>query len=179
MFVLTTAYLCVISLSRNLFISFSLKFCKSRNRKNWQSWIFHKNLDPRWKGSKMDPVYGVFLSFQNMFALLFAGSNLKRILQFSYTKDLIFMCKPNIWENYASQGQIALVQSGCRILWSSISLEGLDQYFDIFDFLHGDIRQVASESIAFGWVYPGIYSHAQTCLDLMRVPLVGLEVYPD
>ena len=44
---------------------------------------------------------------------------------------------------------------------------------DILDFLPGDIHKgmVASGTTTLGCVSPGMSSHAQTCLDLLRVPL--------
>ena len=71
------------------------------------------------------------------------------------------MSKPHpYWENSLSQVicQKALVQSDCRILSLSVSLEGL---LHIFDFLHFDIHlgKVASETADLGWVCSGIDSH--------------------
>ena len=43
-----------------------------------------------------------------------------------------------------------------------------------FEFLHADIHQgkKASETNTFGWVCPGMFSHALSYLDLIQVPLV-------
>ena len=74
-----------------------------------------------------------------------------------------------VWEDSASQviGQNAHVQSDCRILWYSISLEGKHQFEDIH--LHEDTHQgkVALEAIVFGCLFPAIPSHARTCLELV------------
>ena len=50
------------------------------------------------------------------------------------------------------------------------------QYINIFDFLHGNIHQekVVCEATTFGWVWPGMPIHTQTCLDSPGVPLGGL-----
>ena len=47
---------------------------------------------------------------------------------------------------------------------------------DIFNFLHENIHQgkVASETSTFGWVYLGVPSRTQTCLELLRVLLGSL-----
>ena len=49
---------------------------------------------------------------------------------------------------------------------------------NFFDFLHGYIRQgkVACETTVFGWVYLGMPSNAQTCLDLPGLPVGSLRV---
>ena len=53
------------------------------------------------------------------------------------------------------QPVVLLVQSDCRILWSSMSLEGIIWYLC---FLCGDNHQgkAGSETTAFGWVWPGV-----------------------
>lgn len=49
---------------------------------------------------------------------------------------------------------------------------------NFFDFLHGYILQgkVACETTVFGWVYLGMPSNAQTCLDLPGLPVGSLRV---
>ena len=57
-------------------------------------------------------------------------NNLKwKILWFS-----VFLCKPHIWKDYGSQvtSQNVLVKLDCKILWSSISLEGINWYLKLF-----------------------------------------------
>ena len=46
------------------------------------------------------------------------------------------------------------------------------QCINMFDFLHGDIYQgkVAYEATTCGWMYPGMPSHTQTCLDFPGIP---------
>ena len=48
---------------------------------------------------------------------------------------------------------------------------------DVLDFSHGNVYQgkVASETTNFSWVCLDMPSHAQTCLDLLGVPLGSLS----
>ena len=50
---------------------------------------------------------------------------------------------------------------------------GYQDIWNIFDFFIGGIHwgKEASETIAFGWVCPGIPSHAKNCLHVVRIPL--------
>ena len=49
------------------------------------------------------------------------------------------------------------------------------------NFLHENIHQgkVKSETTIFSWVYVGMFSHTQTFLHLLQLPLGGLGVSTD
>ena len=125
------------------------------------------------KTSKKGPIWTQndgFLTFHKNFSLLFAVSNLKWMkLQFP-----IFLCKPHIREKiwFSAIGENDLVQSDCRIIWSSISLEGI-QYINIFLFLHGDVHQerITCQDTLFGWACPDMNNHAQPCIHFPGDPL--------
>ena len=108
-------------------------------------------------------------------SLYFAGSNLKwRTLQFS-----IFLCIPHIRKNPNSHviGKKALVQSDCRILWSSIFLEVMHQYFWFFE-LRKKVSMLGSRTgYYFFKVCPGMPSQAETCLEFPGAPWL-LLVFP-
>ena len=85
----------------------------------------------------------------------------------------VFLYKPHTLENSGSQaiGQNAHVQSDRRIHWSSLSPEVMNQF--LWFFLHGEFHQgkVAFKITDFGWEFPGMSSHAQTCPALSGLPL--------
>ena len=90
-------------------------------------------------------------------------------------KDLTIYCFPvqtPCLEKSALQviSQNTNIQSDCRTLRSSITLEGMREYVY---FLRGDIHQgkVVSEITTSSWVYPVMSSQVRTYLALPRVSL--------
>ena len=57
----------------------------------------------------------------------------------------------------------------------------LKEYVNIFIFLQGDIYKwkVISKAITFGWMCGHAHAQPTSCIDSLRVPLVGLGVRPD
>ena len=74
----------------------------------------------------------VFLyNFWKALSLLFSGDNLKlNTLQF-----FVFLCKPHIWKILFQDLYVKcrVVQPDWRILWSSISMEGINSYHRLFE----------------------------------------------
>ena len=127
------------------------------------------------KWAKWSKSRGFVKRFWKIFSLFLIGSNGKwNIFWVS-----IFLCKPHIWENYGSQVMVqnALLQSNCKVLRSSMYLEGINLYLR---FLHRYIhwRKVATETITLWWVWSSLPSHAQTCLDLLECLWLVCEVWP-
>lgn len=57
------------------------------------------------------------------------------------------------------------VQSKCRILWSSISLEGNSHYCKLFCKVGSYQGKIASKTPAVGMVWTDVSSHPQSCSD--------------
>ena len=85
----------------------------------------------------------------------------------------IFLRKPKSEKIlfYKSQAKMFLSNEIGRILDHQYLWK---KSIDISDFLNGEsseeknIREVVAQNITFGWALPGVPSHAQTCLDLLR-----------
>ena len=67
-----------------------------------------------------------------------------------------------------------LVQYDYRILWLSVFLDGNKA----LDFLHRDSNQeqIVCKISTTGWVWPGVPSHDQTCVDIPGLNMVGLRL---
>ena len=79
------------------------------------------------------PKIGVSRVFARFCHYFFGESNLKwKIWWFSFS-----LCKPHTWENSDSQvtGKNYFVESGSKILWSSVYLEGINWYLRFFSLL--------------------------------------------
>ena len=98
-----------------------------------------------------------FLTFHKKFSLLFAISNLK----WKKLQSPTFLCKPHIREKFwfSVIGENDLVQSDCRIIWSSISLEGIHQYLSFFAW-----RCSPRKDNMWGYfLWMGVSRHEQPC----------------
>ena len=132
---------------------------KSKAEKNHRS-AFSKKVLVCLKTSKKGPIWTQndgFLTFHKHFSLLFAVSNLKWMkLQFP-----IFLCKPHIREKiwFSAIGENDLVQSDCRIIWSSISLEGIHQYLSFFAWRCSPRK----DNMSGYFIWMGVSRHEQPC----------------
>ena len=144
----------------NWFISF---FCNSACYWNLKAEKIHRSAFSKKvlfcpKISKKGPRWTQndgFLTFHKKFSLLFAVSNLK------WKKFPTFLCKPHIREKFwfSVIGENDLVQSDCRIIWSSISLEGIHQYLSFFAW-----RCSPRKDNMWGYfLWMGVSRHEQPC----------------
>ena len=89
-------------------------------------------------------------------------------------KDVVVFCFPvqtlYVGKFLQVSGQNALLQSDCRIIWSSISLEAMHWYLWYFIRRYSP-KNVACKGTTFAWVCLGMSSHAQICLDIPGFPL--------
>ena len=119
-------------------------------------------------GSKMIvPFFETFFIFRTGVCRVFGKFELF-LLRF-----FIFLRKPKSEKIlfYKSQAKMFLSNEIGRILDHQCLWK---KSIDISDFLNGEssekknIREVVAQNISFGWTLPGVPSHAQKCLDLLR-----------
>ena len=113
--------------------------------------------------------------FWKILPILFPVSILKqKVLWFSN-----YLCKPYVWENCGSQvtGQNSFFQSDWKILWSSMSLEGI---YQALDFWHGHRHYRNITTDYHFWLDVARCPHWRpNMLGLARAFLIGLGVWPD
>ena len=91
----------------------------------------------------------------------------------------VILLKWNLWEKSCSSVMAlnAFNQSGCRILWSLISLEEISWYIR---FLQGDSRhgKITSNTNTFGWMWPVVSLVQSDCKVLwFSIFLEGINRY--